>query len=76
MVLFCSFSDTLFSQHYTIILLRQEQDISEKDIIILIAPFMKKQSIYTIVSQLSKCLKFMTFREGCFKTGSSMQVLN
>ena len=23
-----------------------------------------------IVSQLSKCLKFMTFREGCFKTCS------
>ena len=22
--------------------------------------------IYTIVSQPSKCLKFMTFREGCF----------
>ena len=24
-------------------------------------------SIETIVSQLSKCLKFMTFREGCLK---------
>ena len=29
----------------------------------------------TVVSQLSKCLKFMTFREGCFKTCSSIQVL-
>ena len=26
--------------------------------------------ILTIVSQLSKCLKFMTFQEGCFKTRS------
>ena len=29
----------------------------------------------SIVSQLSKCLKFMTFREGCFKTCGSIQVL-
>ena len=28
-----------------------------------------------IVSQLSRCLKFMTFREGCFVIRNSMQVL-
>ena len=28
-----------------------------------------------IVPQLSKCLKFMTFRKGCFKTCVRMQVL-
>ena len=32
-------------------------------------------NILTMVSQLSKCLKFMTFREGCFKARSWMQVL-
>ena len=31
--------------------------------------------IYTIVSQPSKCLKFMTFREGCFVIRNLMQVL-
>ena len=33
---------------------------------------LKRAAIKTnsIVSQLSKCLKFMTFREGCFKTRS------
>ena len=29
----------------------------------------------TIVSQLSKCLKFITFREGCFVIRNRMQVL-
>ena len=35
----------------------------------------KHNNLISIVSQLSKCLKFMTFREGCFVIRNSWQVL-
>ena len=37
--------------------------------------FRKCLFLLTIVSQLSKCLKFMTFREGCFIYAEYIQVL-
>ena len=35
----------------------------------------KPDHVSSIVSQLNKCLKFMTFREGCFAIRNQMKLL-